>query len=114
MAKPSWNKKLSEVLGYPTQEITKISPKTEKEYTTDAVPILNVFSTGEVTETEDGKFRYSIIDPTKKLDYEIKVSNKIEVKFGITLCFKNVVGGSLEKGRSWYGADSVEVVKRNV
>ena len=46
MATPSWNKKLSEVLGYQTQEITKVSPRTGNEYTTDAIAVLNVASTG--------------------------------------------------------------------
>ncbi|MGG5342409.1 hypothetical protein [Enterococcus sp. AZ192] len=113
MATPSWNKKLSEVLGYQTQEITKVSPRTGNEYTTDAIPTLNISSTGIVSPLDDGYFRYSVVDIQKQLEYEIKVKNKIDVQLGTPLSFKNVVGGSLDNGRSWYSADSVEVLKRN-
>lgn len=113
MSKPNWNKKLAEVLGYPTQEITKISPRTGNEYQTDAIPALNISSTGIVTPLDDGYFRYSVVDTQKQLEYEIKVKSKIDVQLGTPLSFKMVVGGSLDNGRSWYSADSVEVLKRN-
>lgn len=113
MSKPNWNKKLAEVLGYQTQEITKVSPKKGTEYKTDAIPILNVMSTGLVDDLEDGFHRYSIVDTQKGLEFEIKTANKVDVSFGTPLSFKMVVGGALDKGHSWYGADSVEVIKRN-
>ncbi len=113
MTKPTWEKKLSEVLGYQTREITKISPRTGNEYITDAIPTLNISSTGIVSSLDDGYFRYSVVDTQKQLEYEIKVKNKIDVQLGTPLSFKNVVGGSLDNGRSWYSADSVEVLKRN-
>lgn len=107
---PNWEKKLTEVLGYPTQEITKISPRTSNEYKTDAILELKVLSTGSMEALEDGKYRYTIADPNQGLDYSIKTANKIEVKFGTTLLFKNVVGGATKNGAGWYSADSVEII----
>lgn len=112
MSVPNWNKKLEEVLGYKTQEITKISPRTGNEYQTDAIATLNVVSTGSVDSLEDGKFRYSIVDTVKGLEYSIKTTNKVDVKFGTVLRFTMVVGGSTNSG-GWYSADSVEEVKRS-
>ncbi|MBO0421373.1 hypothetical protein [Enterococcus plantarum] len=112
MTKPNWNKTLKEVLGYETQAITKTSPRTGNEYTTDAIPVLKVLSTGSVESLEDGKFRYSIVDPTKGFEYAIKVAEKVDVKFGTQLAFKMVVGGSTNSG-GWYSADSVQVVPHN-
>lgn len=114
MATPSWNKKLSEVLGYQTQEITKVSPRTGNEYTTDAIAVLNVASTGSVDDLGDGFYRYSIVDTQKGFEFLIKTANKVDVKFGTPLSFKMVVGGSLDNGRGWYSAESVMEIKRSV
>ena len=114
MANPNWILDLSEVLKHPTQQITKTSPNTGKEYTTDAIPQLVVLSTGSMEESDDGKFRYSIVDSENKLEYLIKTENKIDVKFGTQLIFKNVRGGMVSNtGRGWYAADSVQVAKQN-
>lgn len=109
---PKWNKSLQEVLGYPTQEITKKSPKTGNEYTTDSIADLRLVSTGSVEDLEDGKYRYYVVDPTKNLEYAVKTLNKVEVKFATMLHFKNVVGGATNHG-GWYSADSVEVIQKN-
>lgn len=112
MAKTNWNKTLEEVLKQKTQPKVMVSEKTGKEYTTDVIPVLNVFSTGSIEEVDD-KFRYSIVDSKNDLEYSIKVPNKIEVKFGTILQFKNVRGGITSNGTGWYAADSVAVVQRN-
>jgi len=112
MAQPNWTPKLRDVLGHETKEVTMLSPRTGNEYKTDVIPQLKVVSTGSVEVTEDGKFRYSIVDTAKNLEYAIKVENKVEVKFGTILVFKNVRGGATTKG-GWYAGDSVDVVTRN-
>ena len=113
MATPNWNKKLSEVLGYQTQEITKVSTNSGKEYQTEAIPVLNVMSTGSIDDLGNGFYRYSIVDTTKGLEFLIKTANKVEAGFGTPLSFKLVTGGKLDSGHTWYSADSVEVMKRN-
>lgn len=112
MAQPNWNIKLKDVLKHDTQEINLISPKTGNEYTAEVIPSLKVVSTGSVEQTADEKYRYPVVDTTKNLEYAIKVDNKIDVKFGAVLVFKNVRGGATSRG-GWYAADSVEVVTRN-
>ena len=109
---PKWTKSLADVLGYQTQEITKISPRTGNEYQTDSIAVLKVFSTGSIEALADDKYRYSVVDPTKNLEYAIKTSNKVDTKFGNVLLFRNVVGGATNSG-GWYSADSVEVVQKN-
>lgn len=112
MAKPEWEKHLEQVLGHKTIEITKVSPRTGNEYTTDAIQSLNVYSTGSVEQTPDGKFRYAVVDPTQSLECDIKAPNQVTTKFGMALTFKNVCGGSTKFG-GWYSADSVAVIQRN-
>ncbi|WP_446453471.1 hypothetical protein [Tuanshanicoccus yangjingiae] len=89
-----------------------VSEKSGNEYTTDVVPILKVVSIGSVEEV-DGKFKYSIVDTDNDLEYAIKVANRVEVKFGTILQFKNVRGGATSNGTGWFAADSVAVVQRN-
>lgn len=62
MTKPNWNRTLSEVLKHPTKEIKLISEKTGNEYECEVIPILDVASTGNVEQTNDGKYKYSIVD----------------------------------------------------
>lgn len=112
MTQPNWNKKLKEVLCHDTKEITLISQKTGNEYKTDAILELKVTSTGSIEETNDGKYRYSVVDIDHTLDYAIKTENKLNVKFGSVLLFKKVRGGSTNSG-AWYAADSVELVQPN-
>lgn len=112
MVQPSWNPKLKDVLGHDTKEIPMISPRTGNEYHAEVIPELKVVSTGSVEETDDGKYRYSIVDTTKNLEYAIKVENKIDVKFAMVLLFTNVRGGATAHG-GWYSADNVQEVPRN-
>lgn len=112
MAKTNWNRTLEEVIKQKTQPQVLVSEKTGKEYTTDVVPVLNVLSIGSVEEI-DGKYKYSVVDTNNDLEYQIKVPNKIELKFGTRLQFKNVRGGATANGIGWYAADSVNEVTRN-
>lgn len=112
MSKPNWNKVLSEVLGHKTQSLTLVSEKTGNEYTVDTIPFLKVLSIGSYEETDDGKFKYPIVDLVNKLEYSIKVPNSVEVSFGTMLHFKNVRGGATSKGSGWYSADSVSVAEK--
>ncbi|HEM4291160.1 hypothetical protein [Streptococcus suis] len=113
MAKTNWNRTLEEVLKHKAQPKLMVSEKTGNEYTTDVIPVLTVVSIGSIEEI-DGKFKYSIVDTGNDLEYVIKTSNKVEVKFGTILQFKNVRGGATQNGIGWYAADSVAVVQRNV
>lgn len=112
MAKPTWTKELSEVLKHPTVQVVLTSKNTGKEYTSDVVRQLPVFSTGVIDEVEGG-FKYSIVDTKNNLEYTIKAPQKLDVKFGIILVFKNVRGGSTSTGNGWYSAESVELAQRN-
>lgn len=111
MAKPNWTPRLSDVLGHKIQETTKVSAQTGKEYKTDVILVLNVLSTGLVKNMGDGKYRYSIVDRQKDLECAIKVPAKIDIKFGNTLIFTNVCGGTTNFG-GWYSA--VSTIQRNV
>ena len=113
MSKTNWNRTLEEVLKHKTQPKVLVSEKTGNEYTTDVIPLLKVISIGSIEEI-DGKFKYSIVDTINDLEYTIKAPNKIEVKFGTILQFKNVRGGATQNGIGWYSSDSVEMVQRNV
>ena len=112
MAKPNWNKTLSEVLKHPTVQVVLTSKTTGKEYTTDIIRQLPVFSTGGIDEVEGG-FKYSIVDTKNNLEYTIKAPQKVDVEFSAVLVFTNVRGGSTSTGNSWFSAESVEVAKRN-
>lgn len=112
MSKPNWNPKLKDVLMHETIEITKVSKKTGNEYKTDCISEILVYSTGSVENTADGNFKYAIVDSKKGLEYEIKVPNKIDVKFGSILKFKNLIGGATSTG-GWYSADSVAIAERS-
>lgn len=112
MAQPNWNLRLKDVLGHDTREVSMISPRTGNEYKAEVISELKVVSTGSIEETDDGKYRYPIVDTTKTLEYAIKVENMLDVKFGMVLLFKNLRGGATNRG-GWYNADFVEVVNRN-
>lgn len=110
MAKPNWKKELSEVLQQKTTQLTCVSEKTGNEYVVDVVPLLKVLSIGTCEQTDDGKYRYSIVDVAHNLEYVIKAPNLVEVAFGQALQFKNVRGGETNNGMGWYSAESVTVV----
>lgn len=112
MAKPTWTKTLNEVLKQPTTQVVLTSKTTGNEYTTDVVRQLAVVSTGIIDPVEEG-FKYSIVDTKNNLEYTIKAPQKIDVKFGTVLVFRNVRGGATSAGSGWYSAESVEVAHRN-
>jgi hypothetical protein len=112
MAKPSWNKNLSEVLKQPTEKITVISKNTGTEYVADNIKQLVVVSTGSI-EAVDGGYKYSIVDTKNNLEYLIKAPQPVDVKFGTVLLFRNVRGGATSNGNGWYSAETVEVAQRN-
>ncbi|HFU3945992.1 TPA: hypothetical protein ACGPAJ_000612 [Streptococcus suis] len=111
MAKTNWNRTLEEVLKQKTQPKVMVSEKNGNEYTADVVPVLKVVSIGSIEEI-DGKFKYSIVDTSNDLEYVIKTSNKVDVKFGTILQFKNVRGGATQNGVGWYAADTVQVIEK--
>ena len=112
MSKPVWTPTLKQVLKHDTKEVNLISERTGNEYTTEVIPQLKVVSTGSVDETQDGKFRYVIVDTNHGLEYEIKVDKKIEVKFGMPLIFTEVRGGATKSG-GWYAAKTVTRLENN-
>lgn len=110
MKEPQWTRKLSEVLGYQTQIITKKSQKTGNSYETEAIPRLELVVTGDPEEItrENGKaYRYSVFDVKKNLGYKITCPNFVKIG-GMKQCiFTNIIGGALSNGKGWYKADSV-------
>lgn len=113
MAKPNWTPKLENVLMRKTVQKTMVSEKTGNNYNVEVIENLRVISTGNVEMTNDGKFKYSIVDIDKGLEYEIKADNQINIKFGTILEFINVRGGVLSNGNGWYRADSVRLIQKN-
>lgn len=111
MTIPKWTKTLSEVLKQPTSEAIFKSKTTGNEYKTDVVRQLAVFSTGVIDEVEGG-YKYSIVDTKNNLEYTIKAPQKVDVKFGTILIFKDVRGGATSNGGGWYSAESVEVAQQ--
>ena len=109
--KPSFKRKLDEVLGHPTieKELVKADGGFWKA---EVVERVRLASTGSVQATKDNQYRYSIVDINNNLEYEIKAPQKIDVKFGTVLEFKNLIGGSFDNGGTWFKADSVSVVER--
>lgn len=112
MAKPTWIKELRDVLKHPTVQVVLTSKTTGNEYTADVVRQLPVVSTGVIDEVEGG-VKYSIVDTKNNLEYTVKAPQKIDVKFGTVLVFRNVRGGATSAGSGWYSAESVEVAHRN-
>lgn len=113
MPTPNWSLTLCEVLKHATQVATYTSEKTGNKYQVEVIPVLTVLSTGSIEETHDKKYKYSIVDSANNLEYAIKSPNKINVRFGSILEFKNVRGGTTGNGTGWYAADSVSEVQRN-
>ena len=112
MSNTNWNKTLSQVLLHKTEPKILISENTGNEYTTEVIPLLILTSAGSIEEIKD-KYKYSVVDTLNNLEYSIKVPNKIEVKFGTHIVFRNVRGGSTSNGLGWYSADSVSLKQSN-
>ncbi|ELL5562798.1 TPA: hypothetical protein ACF87N_002828 [Staphylococcus aureus] len=112
MSKPIWTPTLKQVLKHDTEEVNLVSERTGNEYTAEVIPHLKVVSTGSVDETNDGKYRYAVVDTKHGLEYEIKVNKKINVQFGMALEFTEVRGGPTKSG-GWYAAKTVVPVQNN-
>lgn len=112
MSKPNWTPRLSDVLKHKTVEIKAHSNRTGNDYITDVIQTLRVVSTGSKEKMNDDFFKYSIVDITTGLEYEIKVQRNIDVNFGFPLEFRNVRGGATSKG-GWYSADDVVLIKKS-
>lgn len=113
MAKtPVWTRKLSEVLGYQTQVVTRKSEKTGNSYQTDVIPHLEVVCMGAPEEIlkDDGRkvYRYSVFDMTKNLEYRVSCPNLIKINGVKQVVLNNLTGGALTSGRGWYKADSIQ------
>lgn len=113
MAKPNWTLSLEQVLKRPTIKLSKISQKTGNEYNAEVIERVVLTLAGS-PEVGDGFVKYPIADTKTKLEYTIKVEEKIlsDLNFGQHLLFKNITGGALKSG-GWYKADSVEKYDKN-
>lgn len=109
MAKPNWTPKLSDVLKHATVELEMHSDRTGNDYRADVIPVLQVRSTGNVEELDNGYWKYSIVDNQTNLEYEIKAPQQVNVKFGLLLEFTNVRGGATSRG-GWYSCETVNYV----
>lgn len=114
----TWTRSLSQVTGYPTIKIQKVSKK-GGTYTTDAVKELVVRSTGEVTEVQksDGtvEYKYPVVDRKKgNLSFIVGAPQKVNVEFGTALIIRNLIGGPLNGNpRGWFKCDEISVARVN-
>lgn len=110
MKEPIWTRTLEQVLGYPTQVITKKSEKTGNTYETEAISKLELVVMGDpetITRDNHTSYRYSVFDMKKNMGYKISCPNYVKIG-GMKQCiFVNLVGGALSNGKGWYKADSV-------
>ena len=111
MAKPNFEKTLSEVLGYPSKMTEKTSAK-GTTYQAETIEEITVFAAGEPQRQERNgvvSYRYPIFDSKTDLNYEIRVNGEkpVDVSFGNKLKFVSVTGGALNNGGSWFGAETV-------
>lgn len=110
-------KTAGEILGgYKTRQVTKTSKRTGKEYQVDVVPMLEVYAVSGVTimNREDGttRYKYSVTDPNRDLQYDISAPNKIDTKFGNVIQLHNVTCGVIPNtSRVWVSAESVSLKK---
>lgn len=109
--KPTFEKKLSEVLNHQTVTKTFQSAKTGNEYQADVIEKLVVVSIGTLEEKSDGSFKYAVVDSKNNLEYSITAPNKVEISFGAKLLFVNVRGGALNNGAAWFKAERVGIMK---
>lgn len=112
MAKPTFNKTLNEVLGYPSKNIEKTSAK-GTTYQAEVIDEITLIAAGEPERQERQgvvSFKYPVYDPKTELNFSIKVQGDApdDLKFGNKLKFIEVTGGSLNNGGSWFGAEEVK------
>lgn len=110
---PVWTRKLSEVLGYQTQVVTRKSEKTGNSYQTDVIPRLEVVCMGAPEEIlkDDGRktYRYSVFDMAKNLEYRVSCPNLLKINGVKQVILVNLTGGALSNGHGWYKADSIQL-----
>lgn len=110
MAKPNFEKTLSEVLGYSSKRTEKTSAK-GTTYQAEVIEEITVIAAGEPERQERNgvvSYKYPVFDQKTDLNYEIRVNGeKLDVSFGNKLKFVSVTGGRLNNGGSWFGAETV-------
>lgn len=113
---PIWTRKLMEVLGYPTQTVTRKSERTGNTYQTDVIPSVELVCMGapeEVTKDDGRKsYRYSVFDMKKNLEYKVSCPNALQISGVKQVILTNLTGGALSSGRGWYKADSIALAPR--
>ena len=95
MAKPSFVRTLSEV----TQR---------KTYLATVVQELVLQANSKPIEKGDKGYSYSGTDIDTDLEYVITVPEHVEARYGTTLIFRDVQGGTFN-GKVWFKAESVEL-----
>ena len=111
MAKPNFEKTLSEVLGYSSKMTEKTSAK-GTTYQAEVIEEITVIAAGEpVRQERNGivSYKYPVFDTKSDLNFEIRVNGEkpADVSFGNKLKFVSVTGGRLNNGGSWFGAETV-------
>lgn len=117
MAKtPNWNRRLAEVLGYPTQTVTRKSERTGNTYQTDVIPSVELVCMGApeevVKKDAPTAYRYTMFDMKKNLTYSVKCPNLVQINGAKQVSLTNLTGGALSSGRGWYKADSIALAPR--
>lgn len=111
MAKPNFQKTLSEVLGYSSKMTEKTSAK-GTTYQAEVIEEITVIAAGEPERQERNgivSYKYPIFDQKTDLNYEIRVNGEkpADVSFGNKLKFVTLTGGSLNGGGYWFAAENV-------
>lgn len=112
MAKPTFEKTLAEVLGYPSKNVEKTSVK-GTTYQAEVIDEMILMAAGEPERQERQgvvSFKYPVYDPKTELNFAIRVKGEKpnDFNFGNRLKFIEVTGGSLNNGGSWFGAEEVK------
>lgn len=109
--KASFIRTLGEVLQSETEQVTRISDRTGKEYKAEVVKTFSGIFTGVWNETDNPDFiKYQVANYTKGLLLDIKAPKIDGVIMGKTLVFYNLTGGALPTGNgTWFNAEQVKI-----
>lgn len=107
MAKPSFVRTLSEVTQRKTVK-KELLGKNGKTYLATVVQELVLQANSKPIEKGDKGYAYSGTDIETDLEYVITVPEHIEARYGTTLIFRDVQGGTFN-GKVWFKAESVEL-----
>lgn len=107
MAKPSFVRTLSEVTQRKTVQ-RELLGKHGKPYLATVVRELVLQANSKPIEKGDKGYAYSGTDVETDLEYVITVPDYIEARYGTTLIFRDVQGGTFN-GKVWFKAESVEL-----